>query len=100
MGRDHVFSWQLSVCLPTQNCVSYRDKSADESTILVEPTGAFHLLENALNGDKEWAYAASPLLVLIVYLHFQVGEADYLLLTEGLCRELVLTSSNCVIRRV
>lgn len=60
----------------------------------------FCLLERALNEDKEWTYAGSPLLFRIVYPNFQVGEADYLLLTEGLRRELVLTSSNCVIRRV
>lgn len=60
----------------------------------------FCLLECALNEDKEWTYAGTPLLFQIVYLNFQVGEADYLLLTEGSHRELVLTSSNCVIRRV
>lgn len=61
---------------------------------------AFCLLEHGLNEDKEWTYAGTPLLFQIVYPNFQVGEADYLLLTEGLCWELVLTGSNCVIRRV
>lgn len=61
---------------------------------------AFCLLEHGLNADKEWAYAGNPLLLQIVYPDFQVGEPDYLLLTEGLCRELVPTSSNCAIRKV
>jgi len=79
-----------------------KDNCADQCTVQSQ-LNLFYVscwLEHALNEDKERTYAGSPLLFPIIYLNFQVGEADYLLMTEGLCRELVLTSSNCVIRRV